>query len=890
MKPRILLLAALAAVLTLPFGADGGALPTKLAAVQAEFAAAVPPKVTVSPEAYNFGEVGKPGTSPPQAFTIANAGASAVTITGVVVTGEEAADFAVEGPDVTVIAPGGQAKVTVTYSPKTPGLKKAAMEIALADMEPLVVDLAGTSGLPRSLKSVSVPEPDNLDEIVCDETAAIQLGKALFWDMQVGSDGIQACASCHYHAGIDPRHRNAVTPGLLDQRFNGVPGDENYQSGDVTFGNSTIDGVKGLPNFAPDYILTCQDFPLHLRVHPADQQESRIWRSTNDVISSQGVMLTQFVGIRNGNPVDEGTGMYDAVFHVGDKKMRRVEPRQTPSVINAVFNFANFWDGRANNIFNGVNPFGPLDMNAGVFVTGQTGDMGVEKIRLNNASLASQAVGPGGSDFEMSHRGRTLAHVGKKLLSLRPLQYQAVHPEDGVLGPLRGVCKTGLDTTYGDLIRKAFYPKYWNCTKKIIRYEPGTGHIGEAPTDSSQYISLDNGTYYVDDCPVGPLTEYEYAHMEANFALFFGLAVQMYEAKLVSDETPFDRYVGWQGPHLDGDPQALTDQQKRGLEIFMEEGRCINCHGGSEFTNASVSHTQNGKNLVEYMAMAQGNAFYDGGFYNVSVRKTPEDISRGGLSPFINPKTNEPFPLSFTRLAMLKRDGLLPEDVAEYVPDLPEPQSVNRAAVDGAQKTPGLRGVELTGPYFSNGGAGTLMQVVHFYTRGGNFPYDNIENLDPDISEIHALQGNVEDKEALVAFLLALTDDRVKHEKAPFDHPQLFIPVHGAAPDLWGAYAASYMFMALPAVGACGRDAEGLPPLGTFLGMDPMTPDAVVWAKLICDFNHDGVVNIKDFAIMAAYWKKAGSPPVLDVSGPGNTPDGKVDLYDVMALVSEWTE
>ena len=31
----------------------------------------------------------------------------------------------------------------------------------------------------------------------------VALGKALFWDMQVGSDGIQACASCHFHAGAD---------------------------------------------------------------------------------------------------------------------------------------------------------------------------------------------------------------------------------------------------------------------------------------------------------------------------------------------------------------------------------------------------------------------------------------------------------------------------------------------------------------------------------------------------------------------------------------------------------------------------------------------------------------------------------------------------------------
>ncbi len=43
---------------------------------------------------------------------------------------------------------------------------------------------------------------------------AIVLGKALFWDTGVGSDGI-ACASCHFHAGADARITNALSPGLL---------------------------------------------------------------------------------------------------------------------------------------------------------------------------------------------------------------------------------------------------------------------------------------------------------------------------------------------------------------------------------------------------------------------------------------------------------------------------------------------------------------------------------------------------------------------------------------------------------------------------------------------------------------------------------------------------
>src|SRR5689334_16761655 len=60
-----------------------------------------------------------------------------------------------------------------------------------------------------------VPLPPNIADFVRDKQTAIRLGKALFWDMQVGSDGVQACASCHFSAGADNRSRNVINPDLL---------------------------------------------------------------------------------------------------------------------------------------------------------------------------------------------------------------------------------------------------------------------------------------------------------------------------------------------------------------------------------------------------------------------------------------------------------------------------------------------------------------------------------------------------------------------------------------------------------------------------------------------------------------------------------------------------
>ena len=70
--------------------------------------------------------------------------------------------------------------------------------------------------------------------------------------------------------------------------------------------------------------------------------------------------------------------------------------------------------------------------------------------------------------------------------------------------------------------------------------------------------------------------------------------------------------------------------------------------------------------------------------------------------------------------------------------------------VDGAFKTPMLRGVALTAPYFHDGSAATLEEVVEHYAKGGVVK----SNLSPNMKPVTLDAG---EKHALVAFLRALT-------------------------------------------------------------------------------------------------------------------------------------
>ncbi|MBK6685337.1 MAG: cytochrome C peroxidase [Deltaproteobacteria bacterium] len=634
---------------------------------------------------------------------------------------------------------------------------------------PLQADL---NNLPGDLRAIAVPEPPNLADFVKDRAAAIRLGKALFWDMQMGSDGVQACASCHFRAGADPRSKNQVSPGL-----------KHIPAKDITF---TTGGAN--------YQLESSDFPLTRLAVAGTRGALDPATDSDDAVSSQGVFNNEFVRTRPGRTRDVTISTPDDDgFRVDGRNVRRVEPRNTPSMINAVFNHRQFWDGRAEAVFNGVNHLGTRDPNARVYQADSAGQLSQVQVALTNASLASQAVAPLISDLEMSATGRTNAEIGRKLgmvlerrryvrwvLPLRPLGKQRVSPTDSVLGDLSRWPRAGLDKlSYEQMIAEAFQDTWWKSNKLVRVYPNGTTAIVDG------YDRDTNTT--------------EYSLMQYNFALFFGLAVQMYEATLVSDDTPWDRFRRENPTATDPDLNPWTNTNPNhisrlalfGAMLFNDRTRgptnirCSNCHEQAEMTDASVRRIAAATNGP--VRNRDGNII-DKGFNNIGVRPTDDDLGVGATDAF--------GPLSHAR-------RLFPGAA---------PATFDGAAVtlgfglEGAFKIPSLRNVALTAPYFHNGDASTLRQVVELYSRGGNvFPVQTLDGTRIEPLGVPTLTSDEID--AIVAFLESLTDERVRIAAAPFDHPEIFVP-NGHPGDQFetrgGRKEARDIFVHIPAVGAAG--------------------------------------------------------------------------------------
>jgi cytochrome c peroxidase len=58
-------------------------------------------------------------------------------------------------------------------------------------------------------------------------------------------------------------------------------------------------------------------------------------------------------------------------------------------------------------------------------------------------------------------------------------------------------------------------------------------------------------------------------------------ALSEYERTLICNDTAYDRFAG-------GDKAAMTEQQQRGLDLFVDKAGCITCHSPPHFTTAQA--------------------------------------------------------------------------------------------------------------------------------------------------------------------------------------------------------------------------------------------------------------------------------------------------------------
>ncbi len=343
--------------------------------------------------------------------------------------------------------------------------------------------------------------------------------------------------------------------------------------------------------------------------------------------------------------------------------------------------------------------------------------------------------------------GRTMREVGQSLSNLRPLGKQLINASDSVLGPLCRAPDKGLATSsYRALIAKAFQRQWWDSDHAIrVKADGSVEFVAKSMSNSKDFS----------------LTEY-------NFGLFFGLAIQLYEATLVSDDTPWDQFRRAHplatdpalNPWTNTDPKPLSRIALFGAHLFNDRTRgpanvrCSNCHEQAELTDASVRRVAAATNGP--VRNRDGNVI-DKGFNNLGLRPTTDDLGAGASDEF--------GPISASR-------RLFPD----AAPATFDGSAVSKGfGVEGAFKIPSLRNVALTAPYFHNGNALTLQQTVQFYSRGGNVA--QIITRDGTAIEALGLPPLTGDEvTALVEFMKALTDRRVVYQRAPFDHPKLFVP------------------------------------------------------------------------------------------------------------------
>jgi cytochrome c peroxidase len=194
-------------------------------------------------------------------------------------------------------------------------------------------------------------------------------------------------------------------------------------------------------------------------------------------------------------------------------------------------------------------------------------------------------------------------------------------------------------------------------------------------------------------------------------------ALASYERSQLSFDSPFDHFIA-------GDSNAIDASAKRGWKLFNTQGRCNKCHAFFDSTSRPTTFTDDtfhniGIGIVRHPVLALARQAEQ-----LIRRHDTVDVDRAAITTSMS---------VLGRYLVTGKDS----DVASF-------------------KTPDLRNVMVTAPYFHDGSFATLWDVMDHYNKG-----DGITDpwLDVDMQPLALQERDIDD---IISLLASLTSPSYK--------------------------------------------------------------------------------------------------------------------------------
>jgi cytochrome c peroxidase len=198
-------------------------------------------------------------------------------------------------------------------------------------------------------------------------------------------------------------------------------------------------------------------------------------------------------------------------------------------------------------------------------------------------------------------------------------------------------------------------------------------------------------------------------------------AIAAYERTQVAFDSPFDHYIA-------GERDAIDPAARRGWELFNGRARCNKCHALSDKTRDTTNFTDNDFHNIGVLIVRHNV---------VALAKQARQMLASADAAAVDRAAIQTDMSALGRFLVTKKES----DIAAF-------------------KTPNLRNLLLTAPYFHDGSQATLWDVIDHYNKGAglNNPY-----LDEDIVPLALDERDIDD---LVAFMASLTSPPYKEAAA----------------------------------------------------------------------------------------------------------------------------